>query len=148
MSEAGFDIARIVAVLQAATGPGGRFSQRGLSRDAGETRDCVGDIIHGRNRNPTLKVLANLARAMGEDLAVFGVVETRAAPPTESELEAAIREMLPGMPRGSLDRRARYLAETVAQALKLPPGLPASGPDRPRTPDAPATAVPPRAATN
>ncbi|WP_242181552.1 helix-turn-helix transcriptional regulator [Sphingomonas sp. CARO-RG-8B-R24-01] len=117
-----FDLERIRAVLSDATGSSGHFSQRGLSKDAGESRDCVGDIINGRNKNPTMKVLANLANAMGSDLSVFGISEPRAEPPTEAELEDALRDMLPGMPRGSLDKRARYLAEAVGRALKLPPG--------------------------
>jgi transcriptional regulator with XRE-family HTH domain len=140
------DLERIRAVLAQATAPGAEFSQRSLSKAAGESRDCVGDIINGRNKNPTIKVLSNLATALQDDLSIFGLgQESRAAPPTEDELEEALRDMLPGMPRGSLDKRARYLAEAVGRALKLPPSrreLPAgSSIDR-------ATDVPPRATTN
>lgn len=145
MQSAEFDLERVRAVLSEATRTGGPFSQRGLAKEAGESRDCVGDIINGRNKNPTVKVLANLARAMGGDLSIFGIADARPEAPTEAELEDALRDMLPGMPRGSLDTRARYLAEAVARALKLPPGqrqrLPGSASDL-------GADVPPLAPTN
>lgn len=124
MADAQFDIEHIKSVLREATKPGAEFSQRSLSKEAHQSRDCVGDIINGRNRNPTTKVLAHLADALGGDLSMFGLVEERTAPPTEDELEAAFRDVLPGMPKGSLDKRARYLAEAVARVLKLPQSLP------------------------
>lgn len=123
-----FDIEHIKRVLvDATTGEGRKFSQRSLSAAAHEGRDCVGDIINGRNKNPTIKVLSNLAEALGGDLSIFGLSEFRTDPPTEAELEAALRDMLPGMPKGPLDKRARYLAEAVGRALKLPQGRPATG---------------------
>lgn len=127
-----FDIERIRTVLrEKTTGPGAPFSQRGLSKEANEGRDTVGDIINGRNKNPTSKVLANLARALGGDLSMFGLSAVRSEPPTEAELEFALREMLPGMPKGALDKRARYLAESVGRALRLRPGrLPIDQPNR------------------
>jgi transcriptional regulator with XRE-family HTH domain len=128
------DLDRVKAVLRAATGPGGGFSMRGLAKAAGEGRDVVGDILNGRNRNPTLRVLANLARALGGDLTLFGVgsgveAETRTAPPTAAELAQALRDVLPGLPRGSLDKRTEYLAEALSRALRLPQDPPATGHD-------------------
>lgn len=147
MGAQGFDIDRIKQVLvEATTGDGRKFSQRSLSAAAHESRDCVGDIINGRNKNPTIKVLSNLAEALGGDLSIFGLSEFRTDPPTEDELEAALRDMLPGMPKGALDKRARYLAEAVGRALKLPQARPASAPDRPGT--APGEGAPPPLATN
>lgn len=132
MPDAQFDIELIKTVLREATeGAAAPFSQRGLAKAAGETRDAVGDIINGRNKNPTSKVLANLARAMNGDLSMFGLSEARVEPPTVGELEAALRDMLPGMPKGSPDKRARYLAESVGHALKLPQDPPAIAMDRP-----------------
>lgn len=119
MQPAQFDLDLIKRVLAEATGDNGSFSQRGLAKAAGEGRDSVGDIINGRNKNPTIKVLSNLAHALGGDLSMFGLAEERVEPPTEAELEAALLDMLPGMPKGTLDRRARYLAGAVAGALKL-----------------------------
>ena len=125
MASAEIDIDRIRAVLSEATAAGARFSQRSLSKAAGESRDCVGDLINGRNKNPTIKVLTNLAAALDSDLSIFGIMQDdQAATVTEADLEIALRDMLPGMPRGSLDKRARYLAEAVGRALKLPPGPP------------------------
>lgn len=141
---ASVDIDRIVAVLRQATTQGD-FSQRGLSRAAGEGRDAVGDIINGRNRNPTVKVLANLARAMGHDLSIFGLAPaaTRAEIPSADELEAALLAVLPGMPQGSLETRARYLAGTVADVLGLPGNRQATDPTSPKTRDRAAAAPPP-----
>lgn len=137
------DIERIVAVLREATSQGG-FSQRGLSRAAGEGRDAVGDIVNGRNRNPTVKVLSNLARAMGRDLSVFGLAPapSRAEPPSADELEKALREVLPGMPRGSVETRARYLADTVSAVLGLPGSRQATDPSRPPATDRAADPLP------
>lgn len=130
MSDAKFDIEKIREILRAATTPGtGDFTQRGLAAAAGEKRDAVGDIIHGRNKNPTSKVLANLARAMGRDLSVFGLAHERTDPPTEDELEEALLEMLPRMPKGGVEKRARYLAESVGRFLQLPSGRQAIGRD-------------------
>ncbi|WP_447724580.1 helix-turn-helix domain-containing protein [Sphingomonas koreensis] len=146
MGAQGFDIERIKQVLvEATTGDDRKFSQRSLSAAAHESRDCVGDIINGRNKNPTIKVLSNLADALGGDLSIFGLSEFRTDPPTEDELEVVLRDMLPGMPKGALDKRARYLAEAVGRALRLPQGRPAIGPDqRPGGEEA----APPPAATN
>lgn len=128
MKGSGFDIERVKAVLREATsGPQARFSQRGLGVAAGEGRDCVGDILNGRNKNPTTKVLANLARELGGDLSIFGLAEERVEPPTVDELEAALRDTLPDMKTGSLDRRARFLAEAVGHILKLPKARPSTG---------------------
>jgi hypothetical protein len=146
MPEDAIDLPRIVQVLRDATTGDGKWSQRSLSAAAHQSRDCVGDIINGRNKNPTINVLRSLANAMESDLSIFGVVsDTRAEPPTEAELEIALRDMLPGMPRGAPDKRARYLAEGVARALRLPPSRPSSG-EHPAI--APGVGAPPPAATN
>ncbi|WP_370309262.1 hypothetical protein [Sphingobium abikonense] len=120
-----FDLEAIQRVLRDATSSNGRFSQRGLSKAAGEGRDCVGDILNGRNKNPTIKVLSNLAEAMGSDISVFGIT-TRTEPLNAEELEEAIREALPSMPRGPTEKRARFLAEAVSTALGLPPARPSN----------------------
>lgn len=123
-----FNIEMIQEVLRAATSPQGPFTQRSLSKKAHEGRDCVSDILKGRNANPTVKVLTNLAAALGSDLSIFGVMTTQNArredPVSAEELEVAIREALPAMPRGSIEKRARYLASTVSDALGLPPARP------------------------
>lgn len=121
MTADGVDLARVRSVLQAAVKPAGPFSQRGLAREAGLDRDAVYDLVQGRNRNPSLKVLAALAEAMGKDLSVFGI-GARATAPSAEELHAVLLEVLPEMPRrASLERKAAYLAEAVAAALRLPP---------------------------
>lgn len=122
-----FDIEQIREVLRAATTRGSKFSQRSLSAAAGEGRDCVGDIINGRNKNPTIKVLTNLSKAMGKDVSVFGVISIRTDPPSVGELQQALADLLPGMPTGSIQRRAQYLAENVANVLGLPPTAPPIG---------------------
>lgn len=114
-----FDIEHIRKVLVDATGPNGAFSQRGLSKAAGEGRDCVGDIINGRNKNPTVKVLSSLADALGGDLSMFGVAGESAGFPSRQALEQAFADALPGLPRGA-DRRAEYLAQVVLGVLELP----------------------------
>lgn len=118
-----FDIEKIRDVLRrATTGPGAKWSRRSLSSAADEGRDCVSDIINGRNKNPTVKVLTNLAQAMNKDVSIFGLMPNeRLDVPSVEELEAALVDVLPGMPRGSVEKRARYLAETVSDVLGLPP---------------------------
>lgn len=130
MGSEAFDIGHVTSVLRKATETGGAFSMRGLSKEAGLHRDTVSDIIAGRNRNPTLRVLSSLAEAMGVDLTAFGIDQPeRADAPTEVELAQALREALPNMPKGSLDRRVQFLAEAVAQSLRLPPDRPTGGHD-------------------
>ena len=149
MATAVVDMDRVQRVLRTAVRPVGPFSQRGLAREAGLDRDAVYDIVQGRNKNPSLKVLAALARAIGSDLTVFGM-ELRSEAPSAKELEQAILESLPAMPRrGSWERKASFLAESVAAALGLPPGPPATqhGGERPPAP-AHAGDAPPRAPTN
>jgi len=121
MADPEFDIERIKNVLRNATGPGAGFSQRSLAKEAEEGRDTVGDILNGRNKNPTTKVLSNLARALGGDLSMFGLAEERGDAPTEDELYDALLDAIPRMPtRGNLDKRARFLSQAVARVLKLP----------------------------
>jgi transcriptional regulator with XRE-family HTH domain len=149
MAANSIDMAKVRDVLRRAVKPTGPYSQRGLAREAGLDRDAVYDIIQGRNRNPSLKVLASLATAMGNDLSVFGV-ELRPEAPNAAELERAILESLPAMPRrGSWERKASFLAEAVARILELPPAAPATPPDaaRPRRRGR-ARASPPRAPTS
>lgn len=123
------DMDRVRSVLRAAVKPAGPLSQRGLAREAGLDRDAVYDIVQGRNKNPSIRVLAALAKAMDRDLSIFGV-QVRSEAPSAAELERAILESLPEMPRrGSWERKASFLAEAVAGALGLPPGPPASRPD-------------------
>jgi len=135
------DIERVKRVLADATKDPEKLSRRGLSLAAGQSRDCVGDIINGRNKNPTINVLMSLAEQLGGDLSLFGLsIDLANEPPTVSELEAALLDTLPDMPRGAPDKRARFLAEGVAQILRLPQSRPAIGqPDRPTAPakDAP-----------
>ena len=143
------DMDRVRNVLAAAVRPVGPFSRRGLAREAGLDRDAVYDIIQGRNRNPSMRALAALAEAMGQDVSVFGI-EFRSALPSAAELEQAILESLPAMPRrGSWERKASFLAEAVAAALGLPPAAQSNprGEDRPRG-RARATGAPPPSATS
>ena len=115
------DMEKVRTALRRAVRPTGPDSQRGLARKAGLDRDAVYDLIQGRNRNPSLNVLAALAEAMGKDLSVFGVGR-RASVPSAEELHAALLEILPDMPRrGSWEQKASYLAEALAAALRLPP---------------------------
>lgn len=129
MTDDPIDMDRVRGVLREAVKPRGPFSQRGLAREAGLDRDAVYDILQGRNRNPSTRVLAALAAAMGGDLGDFGI-EIRSSLPSAAELEQAILESLPAMPRrGSWQRKASFLAESVAAALGLPPAAPAIPPD-------------------
>jgi transcriptional regulator with XRE-family HTH domain len=149
MAQQMVDMERVRRVLRASLRPAGPFTQRGLAREAGLDRDAVYDIVQGRNRNPSVRALAALADALGNDLSVFGIA-VRADAPNVAELEQAILESLPEMPRrGSWERKASFLAEAVAGALGLPPDRPAS----PAAADRPlgrgrAAAAPPRAPTS
>ena len=142
------DMDRVRAVLRKAVKPVGAHSQRGLARKAGLDRDAVYDIIQGRNRNPSVNVLAALAAAIDRDLSVFGA-DVRHALPSAAELEQAILESLPAMPRrGNWERKASFLAESVARILELPPAQPSTAPDSdPPGKRARAKAAPPRAPT-
>jgi transcriptional regulator with XRE-family HTH domain len=137
------DMDKVRQVLQAAVKPAGKDSQRGLARKAGLDRDAVYDLIQGRNRNPSLKVLAALAEAMGKDLSIFGVAR-RASLPSAEELHAVLLELVPQMPRGSVERRASFLSEAIAAALRLPPVAKATrrAPARAKAPARKATAAP------
>ena len=75
MSGFELDLERVKAVLVEATADQRAMSQRKLSRlVAGERgRDTVGDIIHGRNKNPTASLLARIAQQLGGDLSMFGL---------------------------------------------------------------------------
>lgn len=126
MATSPIDMDRVREVLRKAVKPAGTMSQRGLAREAGLDRDAVYDILQGRNQNPSLKVLAALAEAMEQDLSVFGM-HLRSEVPSAAELERAILESLPEMPRrGSWARKASFLAEAVAAILELPPAPPAT----------------------
>ena len=142
------DMEKVRDVLRAAVRPAGSHSQRGLARKAGLDRDAVYDLLQGRNRNPSLKVLAALADAMGKDLSAFGV-GTRVTAPSAEELHAVLLEILPEMPRRtSWERKASYLAEALAGALRLPPTVKARRPGRGRPPGPRrAAAAPPPAPT-
>ena len=145
MAANSIDMDRVRDVLRRSVKPTGSYSQRGLAREAGLDRDAVYDIIQGRNRNPSLNVLASLAGAMGKDLSVFGV-EVRSEIPSAAELEQAMLESLPAMPRrGSWERKASFLAEAVARILELPPVAPATpaDSDRPRRRGRAKAALPP-----
>src|SRR5688572_19148992 len=87
MTADGIDMAKVRDVLRSAVKPVGSHSQRGLAREAGLDRDVVYDLLQGRNRNPSLKVLAALAEAMGKDLSAFGI-GTRVTAPSAEELHA------------------------------------------------------------
>jgi transcriptional regulator with XRE-family HTH domain len=120
MTAAAIDMDEVRRVLLGAIKPAGTFTRRGLARAAGLDRDAVYDILQGRNRNPSIRVLAALAAAMEADVSVFGVAP-RSEMPSEAELEQAILEALPDMPRrGSFERKASFLAAAVAGALGLP----------------------------
>jgi transcriptional regulator with XRE-family HTH domain len=115
---------RVRNVLRKVVKPNGPHSQRGLARKAGLDRDAVYDIIQGRNRNPSVNVLAALAAAIDKDLSVFGA-DVRHELPSAAELQQAILESLPAMPRrGSWEKKASFLAEAVARILELPPAQP------------------------
>lgn len=119
MSGGHMDIERIKQVLKEATQPGAEFSQRGLAKKAGLGRDAVGDIINGRNKNPTMHTLTSLANALGVDLTVFGLYLT-----SEADLRRAIEEALPELPKRR-DRQAQYLSEVVGRLIGLPQDRPA-----------------------
>jgi transcriptional regulator with XRE-family HTH domain len=139
------DLERIRDVLRRAIKPSGKMSGRGLAREAGLNRDAVYDILKGRNVNPSVRSLAALAQAMGKDLSIFGM-SLRTRPPNAAELEQALLEALPEMPRrGSWDRKASFLAAAVAGALRLPPAPPATPPgtDRRRRRSGSTAAAPP-----
>lgn len=143
------DMELVRNVVRAAVKPLGPLSQRGLAREAGLDRDVVYDILQGRNNNPSLKVLAALAGALGTDLSVFGI-RLRSELPSAAELEQALLDSLPEMPRrGSWERKASFLAEAVAAILGLPPAQPATprGEDRPPSRGR-AKAAPPPSPTN
>jgi transcriptional regulator with XRE-family HTH domain len=147
MAGQSIDMERVRGVLRKAVKPEGPHSQRGLARKAGLDRDAVYDIVQGRNRNPSLKVLAALADAIGSDLSMFGM-ELHAGLPSAAELEQAILESLPAMPRrGSWQRKASFLAESVARILELPPAPPATrpAPERPSRRGRAKAALPPAA---
>jgi len=126
------DLERIRTVLRGAIRPAGKWSGRGLAREAGLNRDAVYDIVKGRNDNPSIRTLTALAEALGEDLSIFGV-QIRSRVPSAAELEQAILESLPAMPRrGSWERKASFLAEAVAASLRLPTIRPARRRGAPR----------------
>jgi transcriptional regulator with XRE-family HTH domain len=122
MPDEPYDLERIKSVLADATKTGAEFSRRSLGKAAGEHRDTVGDILNGRNKNPTTKVLSNLAHALGGDLSLFGLAEDQVADITEAELESALLKALKKMPaRATHETKARYLADNLGQLLQLPP---------------------------
>jgi transcriptional regulator with XRE-family HTH domain len=120
MAEPDFDIERIRTVLRDATAATAHFSQRSLSAEAGESRDAVGDIINGRNKNPTTKVLSNLARALGGDLSMFGLADERATDalrlPSGDRLAAMMSALLRGV---GLEAEAELHSETLARRLPV-----------------------------
>lgn len=115
------DIETVKDVLRRATsGPDARFSQRGLSREAGMGEDVVRNILDGSNKNPTINTLAALAEALGEDLSIFGIAP-RTFTVSEEQLRDQLEQALPHMPSVADDsERAQYLAEAVSDALGLP----------------------------
>lgn len=124
MASAGVDIEVVRAVLRDATGPNGRYSQRGLSGAADLDRDAVYDILKGRNKNPSISTLASIAAAMGTDLSVFGITSFIV---TEEMLRDAFAELLPLVPKEEdPPEQARYLAAAVAKSLQLPHAEPAN----------------------
>lgn len=127
-----FDLERIKAVLAEATAPEGPFTQRSLASRADLQRDTVGDIIRGRNKNPTINVLTSLAEAMGRDLSVFGIApgdQPRTdAGLTQQALEQALADAWEGRPR-QRDAQIRYFAETVLSVLELPENQPSTRDD-------------------
>jgi transcriptional regulator with XRE-family HTH domain len=138
------DIELIRDVLRQVTGESGPFSQRGLSAKAGLGRDAVGDIINGRNKNPTIASLIALADAMDKPLSVFGFHFV-----SEPELRRTIHEALPNMPSRGRERQARYLAEVVSDALGLPKDRPATDADpRDRRKSEPSEGKPPPSPTS
>ena len=132
-----------VARAVESTGMGAKpFAQK---NGMGET--VVRDLVKAHNKDVQLSTLAKIARGSGVPLAeLIDVREDAPQVPTEGELEAALLDMLPGMPKGSLDKRARYLAEAVAHALMLPQARPTSG--GARRPIAPGEGAPPPEPTN
>jgi transcriptional regulator with XRE-family HTH domain len=119
MGTVSVDIELVRQVLRDATREGGPFTMRGLSKAAGLNRDAVYDIIAGRNVNPTVAVLASLAKAMESDLTIFGL-EAATIVTSEAELRQAIREALPDMPANDQDEQAGYLSEVVGRLIGLP----------------------------
>jgi transcriptional regulator with XRE-family HTH domain len=114
------DLDLVIKVLAEATSSGG-FSQRSLSRAATNDADrsAVYDIIQGRNRNPSIRLLAALAREMGRDISIFGL--SRNINVSEEKLREALARSLPHMPkRANVAEQAEFLAEAVAGILELP----------------------------
>jgi hypothetical protein len=129
MSNYQINIELVREVLKRATDKSrsGAFSQRGLSNKATnfQDRDAVGDIIRGRNKNPTFGLLDAIAKAMDKDMSIFGL----GAPTfivSEEQLRIEIEEALPHVPtQADYSEQAQYLAEAVANALGLPKAAPA-----------------------
>ncbi|MBA3678258.1 MAG: hypothetical protein H0W74_12795 [Sphingosinicella sp.] len=114
------DLDLVISVLAKATSTGG-LSQRGLSKAATNDTDrsAVYDIIQRRNRNPSVGLLAALAREMGQDMSIFGL--SRNMTVSEARLREALGLSLPHMPkRASVAEQAEFLAEAVAALLELP----------------------------
>jgi hypothetical protein len=107
----------------------------------------VRDLIKAHNKDVQLSTLSKIAAGAGVPL--VALLPTGSGPiVTEQSLERAIADALPGLPEDE-DRRAGYLASTVARVLQLPEGLrdePAN--DETQTEDVPAKAAPSRKPTN
>lgn len=68
------DLARLKRSIIANTGPGKKYSRRGLSLEAsdGKNPDLVRDLINrGQDRKPSIQTVLGLAKALGEDINDF-----------------------------------------------------------------------------
>lgn len=111
------DIRGRVATAVSATGMGAKpFA---VKNKMGET--VVRDLIKAHNKDVQLSTLAKIAKGSGISLLDLLPQDDRPLVTLQS-LERAIADALPGLPKAA-DRRAEYLAATVADALQLPSGL-------------------------
>ena len=124
------------------------LSNNDWCRNAGVSTSFFSNLKGRDNKpasEPTLGNLRLILEYVGSSLPEFFVAESKgrlAVAPSRQELIRAISEALPGLPRAA-DRRAQYLADTVASALGLPAGLrDAPGNDESEAEDAREASVP------
>lgn len=135
-----------------------KIGAKPLAKKAKIGETVVRDLIKGHTKDVQVGTLEKIARALMIPVSRllpldFDVEHSgakfRVELPTEDELMSALLEVIPDMPRGSLDKRARFLAESVARILRLPPSRQANDAaplDRP--PADPGEGAPPPEATS
>lgn len=140
------------ARLMALPRPREDYSNNDWTAEAGVSTSFFTNM-QGRSKpasEPSVGNLRLVLEAVGSTLPEFFADEAQGrliARPTRQELEQAIADALPGLPKQA-DKRPGYLAEAVLNVLALPKSRPATAEsgDRPAADD-PATAAPPPAST-